>query len=295
MTRSRRRSRRPITSAAPSRTPRSRSAIRRGASFISGIHGASTTGTTTRSRGTTAADANRRGKRSRPMRTGAPSCTSRLPRTIADTEYTISANVTDSSRREVSGTGSVRVARQSYSVVAHPEHYLHAPGDKIIIDFKALDANDQPVQTSGTVKVIRQSWDEVWIDSTGHEIGGRQLATLRSSSVAFPPRTTPPWRPKFRRLSGGRDQELPAWPRTPTASRRSRSWRHATATTPRSGAASTGLPMVLTASCTRVTSSQRRRRSGSARDPSARSATTRPAWRSSSTRRASAAEAWRRS
>ncbi|MGZ7030951.1 MAG: MG2 domain-containing protein, partial [Thermoanaerobaculia bacterium] len=86
-----------------------------------------------------------------------------------DTTFNINARVTDASRREVTGEGSVRVTRQRYSVIAHPQHYLFRPGDKVAIDFKAVDANDQPIETTGTVKVIRRRWDEVWIDATGHE------------------------------------------------------------------------------------------------------------------------------
>jgi len=72
--------------------------------------------------------------------------------------YRIEARVVDASRREVRGEGTVRVTKQRYSVVAHPEHYLHRPGDRVEIELKATDANDQPVQTSGKVKVVRREW-----------------------------------------------------------------------------------------------------------------------------------------
>lgn len=72
--------------------------------------------------------------------------------------YRIEARVVDASRREVRGEGTVRVMKQRYSVVAHPEHYLHRPGDRVEINFKATDANEQPVQTSGKVKVVRREW-----------------------------------------------------------------------------------------------------------------------------------------
>lgn len=126
-----------------------------------------------------------------------------------DLEYDIVARVTDSSRREVEGRGDIRVARQTYSVVSRPEHYLYAPGDKVTIDFKALDANDQPVQTLGTAKVARLTWDEVWIDPLGHEISGRQLAHVRDASEVFPPPADPPWRPKF---EGYREEEITSVP-----------------------------------------------------------------------------------
>lgn len=78
------------------------------------------------------------------------------PRDRGDLVFDIQARVTDSSRREVVGNGEVKVTRQRYSMMATPEHYLHRPNDKVGIDFKALDANDKPVQVSGTVTVVRR-------------------------------------------------------------------------------------------------------------------------------------------
>jgi uncharacterized protein YfaS (alpha-2-macroglobulin family) len=129
----------------------------------------------------------------------------------ADSEYAISARVTDSSRREVEGRGNIRVGRQSYSVVARAGHCLYAPADKVTVDFKVLDANDQPVQAAGTAKVIRRTWDEVWVDPMGHEVSGRALAHLRAAAIVFPPPADPPWRPKF---TGYRDEEITAVPLT---------------------------------------------------------------------------------
>jgi uncharacterized protein YfaS (alpha-2-macroglobulin family) len=82
------------------------------------------------------------------------------PRDGNDTRYRIEARVVDASRREVRGEGSVAVTRQRYSVMAQPEHYIHRPGEQVEIDFKATDANEQPVQTTGTVKIVRRAWVE---------------------------------------------------------------------------------------------------------------------------------------
>ncbi|HEV3483807.1 MAG TPA: hypothetical protein VG106_00255, partial [Vicinamibacterales bacterium] len=75
-----------------------------------------------------------------------------------ETEYVIEARVVDASRREVRGQGTVRVLKQRYTVIAMPEHFIHRPGEQVEVDFKAVDANDQPVQTTGTVKVTRRTW-----------------------------------------------------------------------------------------------------------------------------------------
>ncbi len=80
------------------------------------------------------------------------------PRDGTDTTYRIEARVVDSSRREVRGGGTVRVTRQRYTVLVQPEHYIHRPNDSVSIRFKAMDANDKPVQTTGTVEVLRRRW-----------------------------------------------------------------------------------------------------------------------------------------
>jgi uncharacterized protein YfaS (alpha-2-macroglobulin family) len=120
-----------------------------------------------------------------------------------DYEYRIEARVTDSSRREITGNGTVRVTRQHYYVYAEPAHCLYQPQDKVTVNFKALDANDQPVKTEGTVKVTRDHWYEIWLAPDGHEVKGDELKRLRlASPMIWPP---PParsdqkdWRLKFR-------------------------------------------------------------------------------------------------
>jgi uncharacterized protein YfaS (alpha-2-macroglobulin family) len=126
-----------------------------------------------------------------------------------DTTFRIEARVTDASRREVSGQGSVRVTRQRYSVSAHPERFILHPQDKVSVDFKTLDANDQPVQVRGTVKVVRRHWEEIWIDPSGRELAGRDLDRARALISIFPP---PPSRPGAarweRKIAAYREEEI---------------------------------------------------------------------------------------
>jgi alpha-2-macroglobulin len=119
-----------------------------------------------------------------------------------DFEYRIEARVTDSSRREITGTGTVRVTRQSYYVYAEPAHNLYHPSDKVTVKFKALDANEQPVKTEGTVKVTRDYWYEIWLAPDGHEVKGNDLKILQAEHRIWPPPPERPdqknWRLKFR-------------------------------------------------------------------------------------------------
>ncbi|MFZ2491588.1 MAG: MG2 domain-containing protein, partial [Thermoanaerobaculia bacterium] len=104
-----------------------------------------------------------------------------------DLQYVIEARVTDASRREVAGSGTVRVGRQTYSVYATPEHHLHRPGAKATIDFHAQDANGQPVAVTGTVRVIRQRTIEIWRSPDGKRVAGDELERERTRFERFPP------------------------------------------------------------------------------------------------------------
>jgi uncharacterized protein YfaS (alpha-2-macroglobulin family) len=77
-----------------------------------------------------------------------------------DMRFAIEARVTDASRREVSGSGSVAVTKQRYTVLAHTNHSVLRPGERVEFTFNAADANGQPVQADGTVTVIRSWWDQ---------------------------------------------------------------------------------------------------------------------------------------
>jgi len=118
-----------------------------------------------------------------------------------DFQYRIEARVTDSSRREIVSSDIVRVTRQRYYVYPHSEQNIYRPKDKVTVDVKAIDANEQPITTEGTVKVTRDYWWEVWVDPSGREIKGEELEALRRKSVTFPPLVTRgqrQWQLKFR-------------------------------------------------------------------------------------------------
>jgi uncharacterized protein YfaS (alpha-2-macroglobulin family) len=108
---------------------------------------------------------------------------------LQDTDYRIEARVTDASRREVSGQGHVRVTLQSYYVDANARHNLYRSGDKVEIDFKVQDANDQPVAAEGVINVYRQRWYRIWRDVNGRELTDDEFNLLaadaqRSCAVA---------------------------------------------------------------------------------------------------------------
>ncbi len=118
-----------------------------------------------------------------------------------DWEYTVEARVTDASRREVRGTASVRVTRQSYRVRLEPDHTLARPGQRVHVAVTARDANDNPVSVKGRIRIVRRIWHEVWIAPDGREVSGPELDAIRARSRIFPPPPPSdgkPWRCRTR-------------------------------------------------------------------------------------------------
>ena len=129
------------------------------------------------------------------------------PRDGTDSTYRIEARVVDASRREVRGEGTVRVLRQRYSVMAQPEHRVYRPGESVSVDFKALDANDNPVQTSGTVTVVRRQWKKRYVDE---EVMTAKIATDAEGEATFTflPRTTGYYEIRWRSEDGPRARDV---------------------------------------------------------------------------------------
>src|SRR6185436_6115985 len=115
-----------------------------------------------------------------------------------DFQYRVEARVTDSSRREIVANDYVRVTRQRYYVYPRPVQNIYRPKDKVTVDIKAIDANEQPVETEGTVKITREFWWEIWVDPNGREVKGEELRALRERNPVFPPNNSRGWKLKFR-------------------------------------------------------------------------------------------------
>ncbi|MBI3192410.1 MAG: alpha-2-macroglobulin, partial [Pedosphaera parvula] len=119
-----------------------------------------------------------------------------------DFEYQIEARVTDASRREITGNGTARVTRQRYYVHPRAPHNLYRPQDKVTVEFKALDANSNPMPVEGMVTVTRDYWYEIWVTPDGREVKGDELKRLQAQAKIWPPPPARPdqrdWRLKFR-------------------------------------------------------------------------------------------------
>jgi uncharacterized protein YfaS (alpha-2-macroglobulin family) len=77
-----------------------------------------------------------------------------------DHKYTITAEVTDESRRTIVGTGDVLVARKPFRVFAWVHRGHFRSGDDIKASFKAQTLDGKPVQGNGALKLLKISYNE---------------------------------------------------------------------------------------------------------------------------------------
>jgi uncharacterized protein YfaS (alpha-2-macroglobulin family) len=76
-----------------------------------------------------------------------------------DHEYSVTAEVTDLSRRTIVGTGSVLVARKPFSVYAWLDRGYYRVGQTITASFQARSMDGKPVQGEGELSLLRLSYD----------------------------------------------------------------------------------------------------------------------------------------
>lgn len=65
----------------------------------------------------------------------------------ADYVYVISAEVTDASRRAVTGNSNVFITRGSFSIFTTPDKYFTEMGKPVVLKINSADFNDKPVET----------------------------------------------------------------------------------------------------------------------------------------------------
>lgn len=77
-----------------------------------------------------------------------------------DHEYTITAEVTDASRRTIVGTGSVIAARQPFRVYMWTDRGFYQVGDTITASVQARTPDGKPVSGSGHLTLYRVTYDD---------------------------------------------------------------------------------------------------------------------------------------
>jgi uncharacterized protein YfaS (alpha-2-macroglobulin family) len=77
-----------------------------------------------------------------------------------DHKYSISAEVTDESRRTIVGTGDVLVSRKPFQVFAWLDRGYYRAGDTIRASFRAQTLDGKPVQGNGELSLLRITYND---------------------------------------------------------------------------------------------------------------------------------------
>ncbi len=76
-----------------------------------------------------------------------------------DYAYTVMADVTDASRRQISGEGVLHVTNQAFNAYLNVPNGFYKRGDTVQVELRTQNADAQPVQATGQLSVIRQTWE----------------------------------------------------------------------------------------------------------------------------------------
>ncbi len=106
-----------------------------------------------------------------------------------DHRYTITAEVTDESRRTITGTGTVSAARQAFKVYTWVDQGYYHEGQPVRIECSAQTVDNKPVKGAGELRLIAISYDtklkpvervvETWPLATNDE--GRASQQIKAS------------------------------------------------------------------------------------------------------------------
>ncbi len=70
-------------------------------------------------------------------------------------QYAVQVLVTDSSRREIQGTGSIKLAKPDFFVDLKTDHFLYRPGERVVVKLRAEDANGRPSDPDVVLRLMR--------------------------------------------------------------------------------------------------------------------------------------------
>jgi uncharacterized protein YfaS (alpha-2-macroglobulin family) len=77
-----------------------------------------------------------------------------------DHKYEISAEVTDESRRTITGSGSVLVARKPFKVYSWVDRGHYRTGDAVLASFSAQTLDKKPVKGKGDLRLLKIAYDK---------------------------------------------------------------------------------------------------------------------------------------
>ncbi len=77
-----------------------------------------------------------------------------------DAVYTIVIRMVDKSRREVTGSSSLKVTRGEFYMSMNADKYFYETGDKVNLKIKAQNYQGKPVETPFTLKITREIYEK---------------------------------------------------------------------------------------------------------------------------------------
>ncbi len=101
-------------------------------------------------------------------------------------ELEVEARVRDSSRREVVGKATVRLATQAYEANLRATQRLYQPDDEVEVELRTRTVDQQPVEASGSLRVVRRYWEEKVVDAKGRPVPAGQVARSRRQKEPLP-------------------------------------------------------------------------------------------------------------
>ena len=76
-----------------------------------------------------------------------------------DYAYTVMADVTDSSRRQISGEGVLHVTNQAFYAYLNVPNGFYHQGDKVQVELRTQNADRLPVSATGVLSVVHLTWE----------------------------------------------------------------------------------------------------------------------------------------
>ncbi|HEX8701877.1 MAG TPA: MG2 domain-containing protein, partial [Myxococcaceae bacterium] len=108
------------------------------------------------------------------------------PDNAEDRSYTVQVFVTDASRREVTGSGTINVSSRPFFVDVRTDRYLYKPGEPIKLKLRSEDANGRPQSPLVSLRLARLDKEgntSTILERTAQLKDGRAEATLDGDAV----------------------------------------------------------------------------------------------------------------
>lgn len=103
-----------------------------------------------------------------------------------DHRYVIQAEVTDASRRVITGEGAVKVTRQAFYAFLQSDRGYYRPGEEVVINLRCLTPDDKPMKAEGLLtisSIIFGGTDNARIEE--QEIERRKIETDDNGSASI--------------------------------------------------------------------------------------------------------------